>query len=640
MAVTIDVDALRRELRVGDTLDETALLTARLAYATEAVTHRAPSAPDTVHNEACIVLSARLYDKPTSGIGARYAYAGRDSGAWAMLAPYRIHRAGLVGGAAVDAANADGMGTPGNPVTGVDYTGDVLTVTYADGTIVEFIIVAGGGDTTIVNAPNARLPFTPVEMRIGWLQTPDTVVTAATFAPPATVGTTAQTLVPDFPQAFLDLGLRRANLAIWAATDLDLVAVTGDYINDAAGTALEVDGVEGSYWVTDALIGLYDGGNPVTLIFSGDLIATQKWVIQRIADIMLSGGGITAAQAQALIDAAIGDFQTATEIQAIVTAAIAGLPNYQTLAEVNALITTAIAALSLGQSAVQVQALIDLHAAMPEIHHAPPTGADRLPSDDTAMRLGWELNQVISITPFTRVAGKAIGTVAGLDAPSFPPAFSSEPRLYFAVWIAATPAEVTDILKDGLPFSTSLSAGTALTVAGVDGTAYITGNPIDDDDAVFTISAVVTGDLIASQPWVLDQIPEITPGGGLAPVLIGSATVVGTPISVELTLADSATFFDAFNAGTYPGGYRFTVHWDSSATVHNVISQDIPADLYPSLELHNGYYVHASSYTSLVTTGLARYFALNRISDKVIFISLPGSDDLVEGTVFRVYGLP
>ena len=149
----------------------------------------------------------------------------------------------------------------------------------------------GAGDGFVVNVEDGRLPFAPVEMRIGWLQTPTTAVNAATFAPPATVGTTAQTLIPDFPQAFLDLSLRRANLAIWAATDLDLVAVTGDYISTAMGTALDVDGVSGSYWVTDSLIGLYDGGNPVTLIFPGKLIATQDWVNARPG----GGGGVNGA---------------------------------------------------------------------------------------------------------------------------------------------------------------------------------------------------------------------------------------------------------------------------------------------------------------------------------------------------------
>ena len=57
-----------------------------------------------------------------------------------------------------------------------------------------------GGSGGVVNVSDGRLPFDPVEMRIGWLQTPTTPVNAATFAPPATVGTTTQTLIPDFPQ--------------------------------------------------------------------------------------------------------------------------------------------------------------------------------------------------------------------------------------------------------------------------------------------------------------------------------------------------------------------------------------------------------------------------------------------------------
>ena len=79
-----------------------------------------------------------------------------------------------------------------------------------------------------------------------------------------------------------------------------------------------------------------------------------------------------------MIDTAVADFQTATEIEAVVTAAIAALPDYQTLAEVNALITTAIDALTLGQTAAEVQALIDLHAAMPNIHHTPGGSTDPL----------------------------------------------------------------------------------------------------------------------------------------------------------------------------------------------------------------------------------------------------------------------
>ena len=63
---------------------------------------------------------------PTPTLGAIPAH-GRS------LLPYRIHRAGYSDAEAVAQAQA-AVGTPGNPVTGVDVTGTTLTVTFADGT--------------------------------------------------------------------------------------------------------------------------------------------------------------------------------------------------------------------------------------------------------------------------------------------------------------------------------------------------------------------------------------------------------------------------------------------------------------------------------------------------------------------------
>ena len=260
MAVTLTVATLMANMSIDDIDDATELVTERLAYVTEAVTHSVPVAPDVVHNEAAIRLAGYLYDSPRAPSGTRYANAMRNSGAASILFPYRIHSAGLAN-AVADAQNA--VGSDSNPVVDVTIIAGDLVVTFADGTSETYELPAGGS-AGVLNVTDGRLPFNPVEMRIGWLQTPTTPVNAATFAPPATVGTTAQTLIPDFPQDFLDLNLRRANLAIWAATDLELVAVTGNYITTAAGTALDVDGVSGSFWITTSLIGLYDGGNPVT----------------------------------------------------------------------------------------------------------------------------------------------------------------------------------------------------------------------------------------------------------------------------------------------------------------------------------------------------------------------------------------
>ena len=99
MAVTLTSAALAEALRVGDSTEETSMMNRHLAYATAAVSkHLADAyddAPEAVVNEAVIRLAAYLYDKPhVSGAGA--ADELLNSGAGAILLPYRIHRAGVV----------------------------------------------------------------------------------------------------------------------------------------------------------------------------------------------------------------------------------------------------------------------------------------------------------------------------------------------------------------------------------------------------------------------------------------------------------------------------------------------------------------------------------------------------------------
>ena len=101
MAVTLDVAALAVALRMGDTAEETAEATRLLAYATEAVTRHAPGAPDAVHGEAAIRLGAYLYDQENAGRGVQFSDALRNSGARAVLLPWREHRAGSVARAVV-----------------------------------------------------------------------------------------------------------------------------------------------------------------------------------------------------------------------------------------------------------------------------------------------------------------------------------------------------------------------------------------------------------------------------------------------------------------------------------------------------------------------------------------------------------
>ena len=132
MAVTLTVPELLAALRLGETEAETEQATRLLAYATVAVEKHVPEAPDAVHNEAVIRLSGYLFDQPFSTRGAAFTNSIRNSGASAILLPYRIHRAGSVEGAV--AAAQEAVGTPGNPVTDVSVAGSAITITFADGT--------------------------------------------------------------------------------------------------------------------------------------------------------------------------------------------------------------------------------------------------------------------------------------------------------------------------------------------------------------------------------------------------------------------------------------------------------------------------------------------------------------------------
>ena len=95
--MTLTAEQLAAALRLGSTDEETAEATRLLAFSTEAVARHAPGAPDVAHNEAAIRAAGYLFDMPLAGRGAGYADVLRNSGALAVLAPYRVHRAGSTG---------------------------------------------------------------------------------------------------------------------------------------------------------------------------------------------------------------------------------------------------------------------------------------------------------------------------------------------------------------------------------------------------------------------------------------------------------------------------------------------------------------------------------------------------------------
>ena len=142
MVVTLGITELVAALRLSDSPEELAEATRLLEYATEAVTKHVPTAPDAIHNEAVRRLAGYLYDQPEASRGDAYSNALRNSGAARMLLPYRVHRAGYSD--AMESAQA-AVGSVGNPVTGIDVTGTILTITFADGATETHTLPAGGG---------------------------------------------------------------------------------------------------------------------------------------------------------------------------------------------------------------------------------------------------------------------------------------------------------------------------------------------------------------------------------------------------------------------------------------------------------------------------------------------------------------
>ena len=101
MAVNITAADLAAALRVGSTAEETAEVTRLLSYCTAAILKYLGAAyantPEVIVNEAVVRLAGYSYDKPYAPRGAGYAKALSNSGAGAILLPYRVHRAGSTG---------------------------------------------------------------------------------------------------------------------------------------------------------------------------------------------------------------------------------------------------------------------------------------------------------------------------------------------------------------------------------------------------------------------------------------------------------------------------------------------------------------------------------------------------------------
>ena len=202
----------------------------------------------------------------------------------------------------------------------------------------------------------------------------------------------------------------------------------------------------------------------------------------------------------------------------------------------------------------------DSHIADTNAHHVPPSGgvgavseSARLPVGTVALRLGWAQTNTFAAVNFTRadahpVDGAAEGTVAGLQIPPFPPALNTDTSLYLHIWIGTDAANIADLRLSGGGGTLigSVSAGAAQTVEGESGTWYVSNQRLSAGTSAFQVSAAVGGDLIASQPWVTEQIADIpaATGGGLTPVKVYTSNgTINTGVQFYETTLDPAAYY-------------------------------------------------------------------------------------------------
>ena len=252
-------------------------------------------------------------------------------------------------------------------------------------------------------------------------------------------------------------------------------------------------------------------------------------------------------------------------------------------------------------------ALIAAHTQISNAHHIPPTvsgggaiSGNFLPGVAVAMRIGWSQTTDPIEDIFIRadnhpIDGANVGDSDGVVVPPFPPALNTDTSLYPWLWVAGDPSisELTQTNSNaGLRHYTSAGA---LTVDGVDGTAYVgtirffpptPGQPS-------TISLLITGDAIASEPYVTGKTDplgeriarlEASPGGAGGQTLVSQGTRNSQGSGFSFSPADRDAFKEAWNDGTYNNflvliSYVPTAGITNYAQLHLVRSPSTLADL-------------------------------------------------------------
>ena len=460
MALTLTQVELAAALRLGDSAEEVAEATRLLAYVTAAITkHLGASyedAPEAVVNEAAIRLAGYLFDMPNAGRGLSFANAGRNSGAWTILLPYRVHRAGSTGNAI--AAAQEAVGTTGNPVTDVvvDAGAGTITVSFSDGTTRTDALPAGmggGADQTARDA--AAAAQADVDAHELAPHNTDTVA-RSTAVNARQIGEAAQATADAV----------RTELTTHETTPHGGGGGTDQMARAAAAAAqAEIDAHEASTHNHDATAraaaataqGAADTAQADLDTHKGTAHNTDQTA--RAAAATAQG---TADTAQADLDTHKGTaHNTDQTARTAAAAAQARADDAYTLADEKvdpagaataAREVTADWAESDNLDPIPAPKLVNVVEAHEDIVNVLD---GRLPGLPIVMRLGWSQRPDFIAADFARpsppIGGSIAGMSDGLAAPPFPPGLASDPTLFLGLWLAGDP-DVVEISGGGAQF--------------------------------------------------------------------------------------------------------------------------------------------------------------------------------------------
>ena len=405
MAITLTQGELSAAIRLGDSAEEVAEATRLLAYVTAAISQHLgdafDGAPDAVVNEAAIRLAGYMFDQPNAGRGLSYANAGRNSGAWAILLPFRVHRAGSTGDAV--AAAQEAIGSTGNPVVGVTLTADELIVSFADGTVetTPFTPGSGGGaDQTARDAAAAAQTTADgraVQADIDSAVATHTADPDAHHTPPAGGGAdqiardAAATAQGAAEQSQADIDAHKSTPHNTDATARDAAADAQSAIDDHERAPHNTDGAA----------------------------RTAAAAAQARAD-----------DAYTLADGKVDTTGAATAAREV-TSDWAEEDNPDPI------------------PAPKLVNVVNAHEDIVNVLDG------RLPGLPVAMRLGWSQREEFIAADFARpsppIGGSIAGMSDGLAAPPFPPGLASDPTLFLGIWLAGDP-DVVEISGGGAQF--------------------------------------------------------------------------------------------------------------------------------------------------------------------------------------------